>query len=87
MKRIFRIVSISLLLAFCAQATVSGQARISTKKVKIADLATRTTKVVLGAGDMMDSALRDEVAASWRISPYEFCTAHEYNSLKENPDY
>ena len=87
MKRFFRIVCIVLSLACFAQATVSGQARINTKKLKIADLPTRTTKVVLGSGDMMDSALRDEVAARWRISPYEFCTAEEYKALRENSDY
>lgn len=87
MKRFFRIVSILFVLACCAPVTVHGQAKIHTKKVKIADLATRTTKVVLGAGDMMDSALRDEVSARWRISPYEFCTAEEFNSLKESSDY
>ena len=87
MKRFFRIVCIVLSLACFAQATVSGQARINTKKLKIADLPTRTTKVVLGSGDMMDSALRDEVAARWRISPYEFCTAEEYKALKEDSGY
>ena len=87
MRRIFKILFISAVLALCASMAASGQARISTKKVKIADLATRTTKVVLGDGGLMDSALRDEVSARWRISPYEFCTVQEYNSLKNNPDY
>lgn len=87
MKHIFRIVGILLVLSVCYGTAAYGQAKINTKKVKIADLATRTTKVVLGAGDMIDSALRDEVSARWRISPYEFCTAEEYNSLKENSDY
>ncbi len=87
MKRIFRIAGILLILAFLAPVSASGQAKINTKKVKIADLATRTTKVVTGSGGIVDSALRDEVSARWRISPYEFCTVEEYNSLKDNPDY
>ena len=87
MKRIFRIAGILLILAFLAPVSASGQAKINTKKVKIADLATRTTKVVTGSGGILDSALRDEVSARWRISPYEFCTVEEYNSLKDNPDY
>lgn len=87
MKRIFKIAGILLIFAFCAPLSAYGQAKINTKKVKIADLATRTTKVVLGSGGIMDSALRDEVSARWRISPYEFCTAEEYNSLKESSDY
>ena len=87
MTRFFRIVSILLVLSCGVPAALYGQARIHTKKLKIADLATRTTKVVLGAGDLTAGALRDEVAARWRISPYEFCTVEEYNSLKDNPDY
>ena len=87
MKRIFRIAGILLILAFLAPVSASGQAKINTRKVKIADLATRTTKVVTGSGGIVDSALRDEVSARWRISPYEFCTVEEYNSLKDNPDY
>ena len=87
MKSFFRIVLILFVLASCASPALYGQAKINTKKLKIADLPTRTTKVVLSSGDMMDSALRDEVAARWRISPYEFCTAEEYNALKENPEY
>ena len=87
MKGIFKIVATLLLLVFLTPAETFGQAKINTKKLKIADLGTRTTKVVLGAGDMVSSALRDEVSARWRISPYEFCTVEEYNALKENPDY
>ena len=87
MKSFFKTVVTLLVLAVCAAPALNGQAKINTKKLKIADLPTRTTKVVLGAGDMMDSALRDEVAARWRISPYEFCTAEEYNALKEDSGY
>ena len=87
MKSFFKTIVTLLVLAVCATPALNGQAKINTKKLKIADLPTRTTKVVLGAGDMMDSALRDEVAARWRISPYEFCTAEEYNALKEDSGY
>lgn len=87
MSRFFRIVSLMLVLSCIVPAALHGQARIHTKKLKIADLATHTTKVVLGSGDMMEGALREEVAARWRISPYEFCTVEEFNSLKDNPDY
>ena len=87
MKSFFKTVIILSFLALLAPVALSGQAKINTKKLKIADLSTRTTKVVLGSGDMMDSALRDEVAARWRISPYEFCTAEEYKALKEDANY
>lgn len=67
-------------------ADASAQARIQTKKLKISDLTTKTTKVVVGDG-FADSALREEVSARWRLSPYEFCTAEEYKALKENSGY
>ena len=87
MKRIFGTVVLMLVLACSIAAPAAGQAKINTKKLKIADLSTRTTKVVLGAGDFVAGALRDEVSARWRISPYEFCTVEEYNSLKDDSDY
>ena len=62
MKSFFRIVLILFVLASCASPALYGQAKINTKKLKIADLPTRTTKVVLGSGEIMDSALRDEVS-------------------------
>lgn len=83
-----RILRICLILALViGQVTASGQAKINTKRVRISDLTTHTVKVVLGGNEMTDGALRDEVSARWRISPYEFCTAEEYKSLKENTDY
>ncbi|MDO5442527.1 MAG: hypothetical protein Q4G10_02525 [Bacteroidia bacterium] len=87
MKRftILTIVAALLILAFPAVA--GAQARINTKRVRIADISTRTTKVVLGGNDITDSALKEEVSARWRISPYEFCTSEEYNSIKESTDY
>lgn len=35
----------------------------------------------------MDSALQDEIALRWRISPYEFCTYKEFENLKTSSDY
>lgn len=86
MKRFFAILLILAGLA-AMPASMLAQQKVSTKKYKIADLGTRTTKVVLSGNDMLDAALKEEVAALWRISPYEFCTGEEYNSLKKNPDY
>lgn len=86
MKR-FSILIMALALMMTVPTVAYAQARINTKRVRIADISTRTTKVVLGGNDMTDSALKEEVAARWRISPYEFCTAEEYKSLKESTDY
>ncbi|MDE5733148.1 MAG: hypothetical protein K2H95_09010 [Bacteroidales bacterium] len=82
MKKIL-VLMISLALPLLAGA----QAQINTKKIKIEDFTRKITKVVLTGNEFHDSSLRDEIAARWRISPYEFCSAEEFNSLKESEDY
>lgn len=64
-----------------------GQAQINTKKVKLSDFTQKVTKIVLSGNEFMDSAFKDEVTARWRISPYEFCTLDEFNTLKTSSDY
>lgn len=64
-----------------------GQAQINTKKMKINDFTQKVTKVVLSGNEFMDSALQNEVAAIWRISPYEFCTHEEFTSLMTSDEY
>lgn len=80
-----------ILLTFAALALTSSealaQAKINTKKLRIADITTHTTKIVLGGNEMTDAALKSEVSARWRVSPYEFCDAEEYKKIKEDPNY
>lgn len=64
-----------------------GQAQINTKKMKINDFTQKVTKVVLSGNEFMDSALQNEVAAIWRVSPYEFCTHEEFTSLMTSDEY
>lgn len=64
-----------------------AQAQINTKKIKIADFPEKVTKIVLTGNEFYDLALRDEIAAGWTLSPYEFCTAEEFNTLKHSDDY
>ncbi len=64
-----------------------GQAQINTKKMKISDFTQKVTKVVLSGNEFMDSALQNEVAAIWRVSPYEFCTHEEFTSLMTSDEY
>ena len=64
-----------------------GQAQINTKKVKIGDFTRKITKVVLSGNDFLDSSLREEVTGRWRVSPYEFCTLEEFNTLKGSEEY
>lgn len=86
MKRIIQIISILILFAL-APAKLSGQGQIHTKKYRLSDFTTKTTKVVLGGVPMIDDAIREEVKSRWRLSPYEFCTVEQYEKLKESPQY
>lgn len=64
-----------------------GQAQINTKKVKISDFPQKVTKVVLSGNEFIDTILKDEVTARWRVSPYEFCTLEEFNEFKDTDEY
>lgn len=79
---------ILLFFAFAIMtASAFAQAQIDTKKVKISDFTQKVTKVVLTGSALYDGVLQDEVAARWRISPYEYCTIDEFNSLKGSDKY
>ena len=77
----------TILLAITLSCMAWGQAQINTKKMKIGDFTQKITKVVLTGHYLRDAALKDEIAARWRISPYEFCTAEEFNNLKGSNQY
>lgn len=77
----------AIIIALILPLMAFGQAQITTKKVKISDFTQKVTKVVLSGNEFMDTALQDEVASRWRISPYEFCTLEEFNRMKSNGDY
>lgn len=77
-------IALSLLSAGLPAA---GQGKIYTRKVRLGDFPTRTTKVVLAGNSILELALRDEIAVHWRISPYEFCTPEDYAGLRSSNDY
>ena len=64
-----------------------GQAQVFTKKARIANFLTKTTKIVLTGNQMFDSALKEDVARCWRVTPYEFCEPAEFDGLKNNGNY
>lgn len=66
---------------------MSAQAQIVTKDAKIEDFQEKTTKIVLTGNEFFDSALSEEIRTRWNISPYEFCTLEDFNSLKGSSDY
>lgn len=77
-----------MIIALAAiSASAFAQAQIDTKKVKIGDFTQKVTKVVLTGSALFDGVLQDEVAARWRVSPYEFCSLEEFNSLKNSDKY
>lgn len=66
---------------------VWGQAQIDTKKMKISDFTQKITKVVLTGNMFYDGSLKKEVTAKWHVSPFEFCSLSEYESLKTDDNY
>ena len=79
---------VAVLACTLAFSTVcSAQGKVYTVKARMADFYSRTTKVVLSSDQMLDLVLSDAVRTRWRVSPYEFCTEEEYESLRTNPSY
>ena len=76
-----------LLVAAVMPLFAAAQAQITTKKIKISDFPEKTTKVVLTGNALYDAVLKEEIAARWRIAPYEFCTLQEFNELKAKNNY
>ena len=74
-----------MLLAGAFQA--AGQGRIYTRRARLADFQTKTTKVVLSGDNLLDMALREEVRRRWRISPFEFCDPDDFEALKNEAAY
>lgn len=64
-----------------------GQAKIYTKKARMADFQVSTTKVVSVGQSMIDLSFRDIVISRWHVNPYEFCTIEEYEALKTNNSF
>lgn len=76
-----------LLTAIIMPVLAGAQAQINTKKVKISDFTQKTTKIVLTGNQFYDAVLEDEVAARWRVSPYEFCSIEEFERIKSNDNF
>ena len=78
----------SAALLLLAAVSAWGQSgKIYTRKVRLEDFPTRTTKVVLAGNSFLELALREEVAVHWRIAPYEFCSQQEYEQLRTSNHY
>ena len=64
-----------------------GQVRIDTKKMKISDFTQKVTKVVLTGSPLHDGYMKKGITAKWHVSPFEFCTLDEYETLKTDDSY
>ncbi|MBE6216549.1 MAG: hypothetical protein E7124_00720 [Bacteroidales bacterium] len=82
MKKILAAMAVMVLPVLCW-----GQAQIDTKKVKISDFTQKITKVVLTGNQFHDAVLKNEVTSKWHVSPFEFCTMDEFDTLKSDDDY
>ncbi len=75
------------LIIFLSLGCASAQGKIYTRKMRLADFPTKTTKIVVGNSSFFEISLREEITARWRISPYEFSSPEEYESLKQDSNY
>lgn len=77
----------ALLLSVLVTVAAAGQARITTKKYRLSDFSDKVTKIVLSGNAMMDGALKQDIPDCWKASPFEFCTAAEFDRLKKSDKY
>ena len=67
-----------IILMLLCQCAAFGQGRVYTKKARLEDFPSRTTRVVLTGQEVFDAILKEEISSRWMISPYEFCTVSDY---------
>ena len=85
MKRFLYVFTALMMLVFSMDA--GAQQRITTKKYKLGDFTSKTTRVVLSGNPITDEMLKEEVARRWRISPYEFCSVDEFERSRTSTLY
>ena len=78
---------ITLLALLFVSATLLAQGKVTTRKHLFADFSDKITKVVMSGNEVLDGALRQEVVDLWTLSPFEFCSMAEYESLKKSDTY
>ena len=86
MKHQIRIL-IAILLGLSLSADVFGQAQFNTRKNRLSDFTSKTTKVVLTGDSMFDEALQQSMSNNWSVTPFEFCSAAEFEKIKTDASY
>ena len=86
MKRFFEIL-VCTIAGLLLTNDIFGQAQITTRREKLKDFTSKTTKVVLTGDEFLDEAMKESVAVTWTASPYEFCSNDEFEKIKTSPDF
>ncbi len=86
MRRFIQILALAI-AGLLLTTDALGQAQITTRREKLKDFTSKTTKVVLTGDEFLDEAVKESVAVTWTVSPYEFCSNEEFQNLKGNADF
>jgi len=86
MRRFIQILALAI-AGLLLTTDALGQAQITTRREKLKVFTSKTTKVVLTGDEFLDEAVKESVAATWTVSPYEFCSNEEFQNLKGNADF
>lgn len=86
MRRFIQILALAI-AGLLLTTDALGQAQITTRREKLKDFTSKTTKVVLTGDEFLDEAVKESVATTWTVSPYEFCSNEEFQNLKGNADF
>lgn len=86
MRRFIQILALAI-AGLLLTTDALGQAQITTRREKLKDFTSKITKVVLTGDEFLDEAVKESVAATWTVSPYEFCSNEEFQNLKGNADF
>ncbi|MDD7454764.1 MAG: hypothetical protein PUK70_00695 [Bacteroidales bacterium] len=78
-----------ILAAACLILSIScfAQGQITTRREKLKDFSSKTTKVVIPDDDILAEALMEGVTSTWTITTYEFCSQAEFDKDKTNGNF
>ena len=79
--------TITFIALLFVSVTLLAQGKVTTRKHLFSDVSDKITKVVMSGNEVLDGALRQEVVDLWTLSPFEFCSMAEYESLKKSDTY
>ena len=86
MRRTLKLLALAI-AGLLVTTEIFGQVQITTRREKLKDFTSKTTKVVLTGDEFLDEAMKESVAATWTVSPYEFCTNDEFQKLKTDANF